>query len=200
MSKRRTKARTAQQDPRQHHIVPVFYLAGFTPTLSPDGSIWVFRYNDAARYRTSPRKACRQRDYYRVASDGGVDEHYMERTLASHEGVVAPFVRQLAADGRVTDRKQVAEAISLAAVLIGRRRVGRSTLEMTLATNVVKALRSETVTPDEWDRYRAHQLANGAAPDECPEYETRSSVDALTELLDAIGDGAGGDTPALAAR
>jgi UDP-glucose 4-epimerase len=30
--------------------------------------------------------------------------------------------------------------------------------------------------------------------------ETRSSVDALTELLDAIGDKADGDTPALAAR
>ena len=28
--------------------------------------------------------------------------------------------------------------------------------------------------------------------------ETRSSVDALTELLDGIGDGSGGDTPALA--
>jgi hypothetical protein len=30
--------------------------------------------------------------------------------------------------------------------------------------------------------------------------ERRSSIDALTELLDAIGDGAGGPTPALAPR
>ena len=30
--------------------------------------------------------------------------------------------------------------------------------------------------------------------------EVRSSVDTLTELLDAIGDGAGGPTPALAPR
>lgn len=169
--KRQGKAGTAQQQPRQHHIVPAFYLAGFTPALSPNGSLWVFRYDNAAYYRTSPRKACRQRDYYRFASDRGGDEYYMERVLAWHEDVVAPFVRQLAADGRVTDRKQVAEAISLAAVLIGRGRAGRRRLKVTLATNVVKALRGGTVTREEWNRYRADELANGAPPDECPEYE-----------------------------
>ncbi len=173
MSRHLGGGRKASQDPRQHHIVPAFYLAGFTRTMSVHGSLWVFRYDNAAHFRTSPKKACRERDYFRFVDqrDRAADAYYMEHLLAWHEGAVAPFVKQLAIDARVTDRKQIAEAISLAAALIGRGRQARRRLELTLATSVIKALRDETVTREEWDRYRADELANDADDNDCPEYD-----------------------------
>lgn len=173
---RRRRGSERSSDPRQHHIVPAFYLAGFTPTLSVNGSLWVFRYGTANHFRTSPLKACRERDYYRFDSSEELDgdPYYMERLMAWHEGVVAPFVQQIATDARVSHRKQVGEALALAALLVGRGRHGRRQLEQTLSMNVLKALRSGTVTRDEWERYRQDELNNGTSRDDCPEYDEAS--------------------------
>jgi hypothetical protein len=173
MPRRQPRPPGRSADPRQHHIVPAFYLAGFTPTLDLDGALWVFRYRTTNHFRTSPRKACRERDYYRfhTSDESADDPFFMERLMAWHEGVVAPFVRQIATDRRVSDRKQVGEALALAALLVTRGRPGRAQLTQTLSTNVLKALRSETVTRSEWERYRQDELANGASEHDCPDYD-----------------------------
>lgn len=173
MVRRRKAPGTKADDPKQHHIVPAFYLAGFTKSLSQDGSLWVFRYENAAHFRTSPKKACRERDFFRFidSSDAGSDPYIFERVLAWHEGEVAPFVHEIARDGRVSDRRQVAESISLGAALMGRSRRTREVMETMLAMNVIKALRAETVTRAEWERYREDEAANGADPSDCPAYE-----------------------------
>jgi hypothetical protein len=84
MPRRQPRPPGRSADPRQHHIVPAFYLAGFTPTLDLDGALWVFRCKTTNHFQTSPRKACRERDYYRFhTSDESADDPFFMGLPAS---------------------------------------------------------------------------------------------------------------------
>lgn len=156
-------------EPRRHHLVPVFYLKGFTRRNRGTDKLHVFDYSTGKRYVTSPNKACRETDFFRV-NDGDADPQSMEKILAGHEAAIARFIQQVAADRRVTDRRQVGEMLSLAAVLAVRSRRGRHRLETDVPPRIVMALRTGTVTEAEWERHRALELANGASPDDVPPY------------------------------
>lgn len=155
--------------PRRHHLVPVFYLKGFTRRNRGSHTLHVFDYSTGKRYRTSPNRACRETDFFRV-DDGEEDPQLMEKILAEHEATVARFIQKVAGDRRVTDRRQVAEALSLAAVLAARSRRGRHQIEAAIRPRIVKALRDGTVTEAEWERHRTLERANGAPESDVPSY------------------------------
>lgn len=156
-------------EPRRHHLVPVFYLKGFTRRNRGTDKLRVFDYSTGKRYVTSPNKACRETDFFRI-NDGDADPQSMEKTLAGHEAAIARFIQQVAADRRVTDPRQVGEMLSLAAVLAARSRRGRQRLQAAIPPRIVMALRRGTVTEPEWERHRELELANGASPDDVPPY------------------------------
>jgi hypothetical protein len=156
-------------EPRKHHIVPAFYLAGFTKTGSPTGTLHVFDYASGKRYRSTPRKACRETDFYRV-DEPGEDPYLIEKVMSWHEDVVAPYVRQVGS-GRASNKRQVGETLALAALLAVRSRRGRHQLEVTLATGLAMRLRRGEVTPEQWEHLRQAELRNGATPDQVPEYQ-----------------------------
>lgn len=156
-------------EPRRHHLISKFYLDGFTSAGGGSGGLNVFDYSTGKRYQTSPSKACRETDYFRV-DDHEQDRQIMERILAEHERAVAPFVQQIAADGRISDRRQVGEALSLAAVFAVRSRRGRDRLEALVRPRIIKALREGSVTEAEWERHRELELQNGASTSDVPPY------------------------------
>lgn len=158
-----------RSEPRKHHIVPAFYLAGFTNTDSSAGSLHVFDYGSGKRYRSTPRKACRATDFYRVEKPG-LDPNIVEKLLSWHESVVAPLVRQVGT-GSVSDKRQVGETLALAALLAVRSRRGRAQLEASLAAALGKRLRRGQVTREQWEHLQAAELRNGATPDQVPEFE-----------------------------
>lgn len=155
--------------PRRHHLVPVFYLKGFTRRNSGSDTLHLFDYSTGKRYRTSPNRACRETDFFRV-DDGDEDPQLMEKILAEHEATIARFIQRIAADCRVIDRRQVGEALSLAAVLAARSRRGRHQIEAAIRPRIVKALRDGTVTEAEWERHRSLERANGAPESDVPPY------------------------------
>ena len=57
-------------EPRQHHLLPEFYLAGFTDTGTRDGMLHVSDYRRSRRYRVRPGQAARERDFYRIEVPG----------------------------------------------------------------------------------------------------------------------------------
>jgi hypothetical protein len=160
----------AVNEPRRHHLVPIFYLKGFTRRNRGSDTLHVFDYSTGKRYLTSPNRACRETDFFRV-NVGDEDPQLMEKILAEHEATVARFIQKVAADRRVTDRRQVGEALSLAAVLAARSRRGRQQIEAAVRPRVVKALRDGTVTEAEWERHCALERANGAPECDVPPYE-----------------------------
>jgi hypothetical protein len=175
MSVRRKPGAT---EARKHHIIPAFYLAGFTLTGSATGRLHVLHYPTGRRYISTPRKACRETDFYRV-EEPGADPNLVENLLAWHEGVVAPFVHHIATTGTVTGRGQVGEALALAASIAARSRRGRHQLKVALASRLAMRLRRGEVLEDDWERLRAAELRNGATPEEVPSYR-----EAIHRLLD----------------
>ncbi len=157
-------------EPRKHHIIPAFYLAGFTNTGSPSGLLQVFDYRSGKRYKSTPRRACRQTDYFRV-EEPGLDSNYIEKVLAWHEGVVAPFVQGIARTGKVESKRQIGEALALAASIAVRDQRSRQQLEVGLAAGLATRLRRGEVTREQWEQLRDAELRNGACASEVPEYE-----------------------------
>jgi Protein of unknown function (DUF4238) len=158
-----------QSEPRKHHIVPSFYLAGFTPTDSANGALQVFDYATAKRYQSTPKKACRETDFYRV-EEPGLDPHDVEKVLGWHEGGVAPFVKAVAR-GTVADKRQVGETLALAASIAARSRRGRKQLEIALALRLRTAMRMGEVSPEQWEHLRTVELASGATDEQVPTYD-----------------------------
>ncbi len=156
-------------EPRKHHVVPAFYLAGFTPSASPTGALQVFDYASGKRYRSTPRKVCRETDFYRV-EEPDVDPNLIEKLMSWHEGIVAPYVQQ-GATGSVTDKRQVGETLALAALLAVRSRRGRSQMQRSLAVGLGMRLRGGEVTREQWEKLRQSELRNGATPDQVPAFE-----------------------------
>jgi Protein of unknown function (DUF4238) len=157
------------RQPRKHHLVPAFYLAGFTESGSPTGRLHVFDYASAKRYRSTPRKACRETDFYRV-EEPGEDPYLIEKAMSWHEDVVAPHVRQVGS-GRASNKRQVGETLALAALIAVRGRRGRHQLEVALAAGLGTRLRRGEVTREQWEHLRGAELRNGATPDQVPEYQ-----------------------------
>lgn len=156
-------------EPRKHHIIPAFYLAGFTVTDSQTGMLRIFDQRDAKSYKSIPRMACRQTDFYRV-DEPGVDPNAMEKLLSWHEGEVAPFTREVGA-GRVEHKRQVGEALSLAAAIAIRDRRGRRMIQDNARGTIASKLRSGEVMHEQWESLRASELRHGATPDEVPDYD-----------------------------
>src|SRR5439155_19545633 len=69
----------AESQPRQHHILPVFYISGFTDRGDARGRVYVFDYLRAKRYRRLPRHVASERDFYRIYEPGR-DDYESKRT------------------------------------------------------------------------------------------------------------------------
>jgi hypothetical protein len=89
----------AVRDPRQQHIVPAFYLSGFTDTGRPGGKLYVFDYLRNKHYRSSPRQVCKERDYYRIFEPEN-DSFALERSMAELESGLALTLREVTRQGK----------------------------------------------------------------------------------------------------
>jgi hypothetical protein len=81
-------------EPRQHHRLPTFYLAGFTPSGREDGQLFVFDFVRRKTWRARPNKVAKLRDYYRVEVEG-VDPNFAERLHHSFETRIAPILKRI---------------------------------------------------------------------------------------------------------
>src|SRR5215204_4079839 len=128
-------------DPRQHHILPEFYLAGFTDTGTRDGMLQVFDYRRGRRYRAKPRQVARERDFYRVYEPG---EHpnVIENDLAAMESEIAPALRQVLADRTVHSPAELGTLLSLAALVHARSLKGRERLSLAVEHRMRESLES----------------------------------------------------------
>jgi hypothetical protein len=83
-----------QAEPRQHHRLPTFYLAGFTPSGDADDRLFVWDFVKHKVWRARPSKVAKQRDFYRVEVTG-VDPNYVERLHQSFESRIAPILKNI---------------------------------------------------------------------------------------------------------
>ena len=91
--------RQDRRRPRKHHFVPKCWLAGFTETLEPDGTLWVTDFVRQKQWSSSPGKTARITDFYRL-SDQSRDPVYVENALSKIEAEAAPILQVLARNPR----------------------------------------------------------------------------------------------------
>lgn len=154
--------------PRKHHVVPAFYLAGFTKGGLKTDRLHVFDYNKGKRYVSTPSKACRRTDYYRV-EEPGYDPNETECLLSKVEADLAPSV-QVVGRGNQADRPAIAKTLEFAALCAARNARAREVLAPVLASGLARRLREGEVSHKQWEQLRASELRNGATPDEVPAY------------------------------
>ena len=160
----------ARAEPRQHHILPVFYLAGFTDTGSSDGQCYVFDYTRSKRYRSSPRQICREKDYFRI-HEPDRDPFLIERTMAEVEAAIAPVLQRIVRRGKAVSTSEVGALLNLAALVAARDRRGRLNLARGLAESLEDYLARGAITKEKWDKIRSAELRAGLEPAQIPEYE-----------------------------
>ena len=91
----------------KHHIVPIAHLAGFTDDGTAGGALWVYDYFTGKQYSSTPRKVCREKDFYSVHDEPGIDPNFIEGMMAKLESILAPEIRSMADAGRARDKKHV---------------------------------------------------------------------------------------------
>jgi len=144
--------------PRQHHILPAFYLAGFTDTGTKDGTLHVFDYPRTRRYTSKPEKVARERDFYRIYKPG-LDEYAIEEFWAGVEGAVAPVLRRVS-ETNMASPQELGALLALAAMVYVRGRRGLERAYLGVEQQMRAALRDGTLTTQAWEEVRElHKLA-----------------------------------------
>jgi len=72
-------------EPRKHHFVPQFYLAGFTTNGSNDGELHGFDKNRRKTFRSTPRGVAHKRDFHKIVPGPQGDEMAVEKALGKVE-------------------------------------------------------------------------------------------------------------------
>lgn len=72
--------------PRKHHYVPQFYLAGFTENDSKDGQLFVLDREQRKTWTRTPKGTAHKRDFHAVEATPGGDPMVVEKALSHVEG------------------------------------------------------------------------------------------------------------------
>ena len=83
------------KQPRKHHYVPRFYLAGVTDNSRPDGRLYVLDKASGKQWPRSPKGTAHQRDFHLVNLGPGVDPMGVEKKLAHMEGQQSAVLKRI---------------------------------------------------------------------------------------------------------
>ena len=83
------------KQPRKHHYVPQFYLAGFSDDGSASGTLYVLDKSKQAQWRSTPKDSAHQRDYHAVDLGPALDPMGVEKSLAHFEGQQSIVLKQI---------------------------------------------------------------------------------------------------------
>lgn len=156
-------------EPRMHHLLPEFYLAGFTDTGTRAGMLHVFDQRRGRRYRTKPGQAARERDFYRLETPG-LDRNVIEKDLSRLEGVLAPTLRRVTQTD-VVSYENLADLLSFASMVHTRGRRGLERVYLGLEDRMRRGLESGDMPRDEWRRIVDALRREGAEPGALPDYD-----------------------------
>ena len=83
------------QQPRHHHYVPQFYLAGFTATGVVDGPLHVLDCEEGRIWKSTPKGTAHERDFHAVDMGSDNDRMAVEKKLGECEGKWASVLKEI---------------------------------------------------------------------------------------------------------
>jgi hypothetical protein len=156
--------------PQSHHILPVFYLAGFTDTGTRDGRIHVFDYFHHTRYSANPNRVANEREFYRMY-EPGTDPYEVERDLARVENECAPVLYRVVETGKFHGGEELGTILSLVALLHARGRVARERISMGIRQTMTQKIKAGEVTREQWETMVAAEIRAGVDLSSLPPFE-----------------------------
>lgn len=155
---------------RQHHLVPAFYLAGFTDTGTVEGRLHVFDYVRDLHYDGSPRTVGRERDFFRIYEPGH-DPNSVECELARVESEYGTVLTEIRTEGRLYRPHHARVALGLAALIRAKTKRCREQLAKTLVGSIHRKLVAGEVKEEQWESLRRAQIRAGIDPQLVPPYQ-----------------------------
>lgn len=108
------------RQPRQHHYVPQFYLAGFTTTGTIDGPLHVLDREQGKSWPSSPKGTAHARDFYAVDLGSGQDPMVVEKTMAVCEGKWAAALKVVTEESALPQGASLGDLLAFVAFLAVR--------------------------------------------------------------------------------
>ena len=132
--------------PRRHHFIPQFYLAGFTKSNTRDGDLFVFDQQQLKSWKSSPKQTALIRDFHAIEAGPDGDSMVVEKALSKLEGEWSIALRRVIEQQVLPDDESFADLmvfIAFMAVRVKRirdilsdfiDRVSKKEIQATLAT------------------------------------------------------------------
>ena len=112
---------------KDHHFVPVCYLAAFTDTGTEDGRLYVFDFEVGRFFRQRPRNVAFEKHFNRVEIDGQPPDT-LEKAFGQFEGQAISVVRSICSEGDLPPDEQLSFVLNLIALLAVRNPRGRRSM------------------------------------------------------------------------
>lgn len=103
-------------EPRKHHFVPRFYLAGFTPGGSKDSSLYVLDRHSRRQWQSHLDDIACEKDYYMLELDGHNDPQTVESFFARVEDRGSDAIRHIVDHGELPEGEDYAKLVEFLAI------------------------------------------------------------------------------------
>lgn len=106
--------------PRHHHFVPQFYLSGFSVANSADGDLYVCDQQQVKSWKSSPKQAAHQRDFYAIDAGPDGDAMAVEKALSVLESRWSIIVRDVIQQRTIPDGESFGDLMMFIALMAVR--------------------------------------------------------------------------------
>jgi Protein of unknown function (DUF4238) len=106
--------------PRKHHQVPQFYLAGFTKSDSKDGDLYVLDKKQRKIWISTPTGTAHKRDFHRINVGPDVDPMAIEKALGQLEGRWSAILKSVVEKQAIPDGEPFADLMMFVAFMAVR--------------------------------------------------------------------------------
>jgi hypothetical protein len=182
------------KQPRKHHYVPQFYLAGFTDNGIASGTLYVLDKSKQTQWSSTPKDSAHQRDFHAVDLGPNIDPMGVEKRLAIFEGQQSVVLKRILDDEALpgSGDEAIGPLINLVALLAVRVPRIRQTVSDFIDQAEKMALRALFATKKGRDQFRQFVEQNKATLDPMQRAEVerllRKDSD-LDEMAEFVGSG-----------
>ncbi|MBX3438216.1 MAG: DUF4238 domain-containing protein [Planctomycetaceae bacterium] len=106
--------------PRKHHYVPQFYLAGFTDNGTVEGSLSVLDTNRLKVWKGKPKDVAHQRDFHQIDGGPNGDPMVIEKLFGQFEGKWSSVLRGVIEQQQLPDDDRFGDLMMFVAFMAVR--------------------------------------------------------------------------------
>jgi len=173
--------------PRKHHYVPTFYLAGFTASGMEDGYLHVLDQTVPRQFRAKPCEIAHQRDFYVIETDQ--KPMAIENMFCEIEGLTAPVIKQIATTHRLPNINEQIKLLHFVSIMAMRVPHSIYLLNQPVETASKMLLRQVVQNRQFWEDIIAQAKATGQQVEDIPYKQMKEFIESNSCEITASQNG-----------